>query len=64
MSITNELIYQKDDEILRLLRRCEEYQKTINKIDDFFEYANESESDRLFVHGKLDDLTVSLKILE
>jgi hypothetical protein len=38
----------------------EEYKKAINKIDDFFEYANESKKDREFIHGVLDNLTIKL----
>ena len=38
----------------------EEYKKAINRIDDFFEYANESEKDREFIHGVLDNLTDKL----
>lgn len=31
--------------------------KTINKIDDFFEYTNESVKDREFIHATLEELT-------
>ena len=64
MSATGDMLDQKDDEIIRLRRQLQEYQKTVNQIDDFFEYANESKSDREFIHKKLDALTVALKILE
>lgn len=36
------------------------YKKTINKIDDFFEYTNESKKDRAFIHLTLDNLTNAL----
>ena len=42
-------------------KALEQYVKTINRIDDFFEYANESKSDRLFIHKQLDILTLNLK---
>ena len=64
MSATGNMLEQKDDEIIRLRRQLQEYQRTINQIDDFFEYANESKSDREFIHMKLDGLTVALKILK
>jgi len=38
-----------------------EYQKTINRIDDFFEYANESKKDRAFIHEQLDKLSSRLE---
>ncbi len=37
-----------------------EYRKTINTIDDFFEYTNESNRDRAFIHATLDNLTLNL----
>lgn len=64
MSATGNMLEQKDDEIIRLRRQLQEYQRTVNMIDDFFEYASESVSDRKFIHAKLDALTVSLKILK
>lgn len=39
----------------------EEYRNTINRIDDFFEYANESKKDRKFIHEQLDSLTKRLQ---
>jgi len=41
--------------------QLEAYKKAINKIDDFFEYANSSISDRRRVHEILDNLTSELK---
>jgi len=38
----------------------EEYKKTINRIDDWFEYMNESKKDREFIHEQLDNLTERL----
>lgn len=38
-----------------------EYKKAINKIDDWFEYMNESKKDREFIHGVLDNLTGKLE---
>lgn len=64
MSATGNMLDQKDDEIIRLRRQLQEYQKTVNQIDDFFEYASESKSDREFIHAKLDALTVAIKIIK
>ena len=36
------------------------YIHTINRIDDFFEYSNESKKDREFIHEQLDKLTEQL----
>lgn len=41
--------------------RLEVYQKAINSIDDFFEYRNESQSDRIYVRNILDNLTKQLQ---
>lgn len=38
----------------------EHYIKAINKIDDHFEYANESLKDRAFIHKVLAELTENL----
>jgi len=46
-------------------KALEAYKTTINRIDDWFEYANESKKDREFIHGELDKLTAKLtKIYE
>ena len=47
-------------EIEKLKKQREAYQHALNKIDDFFEYANESKKDREFIHGVLDNLTLKL----
>lgn len=47
-------IGEKDKAVL------EAYKKAVNRIDDFFEYANESVSDRKYVHEVLDKLTKEL----
>lgn len=39
------------------------YQIAVNQLDDFFEYMNESKSDRAQVHQILDNLTKKLKII-
>lgn len=64
MSATGNMFEQQEDENIRLSRLLQEYQRTINQIDDFFEYTNESKSDREFIHAKLDALTVAIKILK
>ena len=48
-------------EIDGLRKRLDLFQETINKIDDFFEYRNESVTDRKQVHLILNQLTESLK---
>ena len=64
MSATGDLFEQKENEIFELqhkIHRQDEliaaYQKTINRIDDYFEYANESKSDREKVQEILGRLT-------
>lgn len=47
-------ISHKDKEAL------ETYKHTINRIDDWFEYSNESKKDREFIHKQLDALTKRL----
>ncbi len=42
------------------IRQLDAYKKTINQIDDFFEYRNSSKSDREQVHVFLDNLTKHL----
>lgn len=42
----------------------EHYVKAINKIDDHFEYSNESLKDRAFIHKVLAELTESLSKTE
>jgi len=37
-------------------KALEAYKHTINRIDDWFEYMNESEKDREFIHLQLDKL--------
>jgi len=44
-------------------KALEAYKKTINKIDDWFEYMNESKKDREFIHTELDKLTEKLKLI-
>lgn len=39
------------------------YEKTINKIDDFFEYANDSKKDRTFIQEQLDILCNKLQVI-
>ncbi len=51
------VIEELEQRIRRLGERVAAYQHTINHIDDFFEYTNESMSDRKFIHTQLDRLT-------
>ena len=71
MSATGDMMDQKDEEIFALKRkvhRQEEiisaYQKTVNRIDDYFEYRNESVSDREEIHEILNGLTQTLSTLK
>lgn len=42
--------------------RVEEYEQAINKIDDYFEYAHESDKDKRFVMDVLSDLSTKLEM--
>jgi len=53
---------QKRNRLLEKRNRA--YQQAINALDDFFEYANESKSDREQVHKVLDNLTLKLSTLK
>ncbi len=44
----------------RTSEALDQYRKTLNRIDDFFEYANESKKDREFIHMQLDALNERL----
>ena len=48
-------IYKKNVNLA--LNRLESYQRAINKLDDYFEYRNESVKDREVVHAILAKLT-------
>jgi len=68
MSATGDMFERQEEEIFQLqrdLHRQKEltaaYQKTVNRIDDYFEYANESKSDREKVQEILGRLTKFLK---
>ena len=45
----------------RIEKILQAYVEAVNKIDDFFEYRNESKSDREAVHKILKELTKDLK---
>jgi hypothetical protein len=64
MSATGDLIDGMEEEIIKLRKQREAYQIAVNRIDDFFEYANESKKDRKFIHGVLDTLTKTLSNIE
>lgn len=38
------------------------YQEAINKIEDYFEYRNESDKDRVYVHKVLVQLSEDIKL--
>ncbi len=44
----------------RVAEALRKYQTAINKIDDYFEYSNESEKDKTFVREVLSKLTKDL----
>ncbi len=60
MSATGQMFEQQENEIIKLRKQLHAYQHTVNRIDDFFEYANDSIGDRQYVHELLADLTEKL----
>jgi len=48
-------------ELEQLKVRVKEYELAINRIDDYFEYQHNSELDKGFVMGVLENLTSRLK---
>lgn len=60
MSATGDMFEQIENDLMRERKKLHAYQATINRIDDFFEYSNESKSDRKFIHEQLNKLTNSL----
>lgn len=50
-----------EKEFKRVQKNLELYQKAVNKIDDYFEYRNESAKDRNYIYGILLELSESLK---
>jgi len=57
---TEEYIRELEYRVAILEQRNRAYQHTINKIDDWFEYMNESVEDRKKIHEILDNLTLRL----
>jgi len=64
---TEEYIKELEYEVALLKERVKKvearnraYQFSINKIDDWFEYMNESDTDRKKIHEILDNLTLRL----
>ena len=51
-------------EIDRLKKHREAYAKAVNQIDDYFEYSNESVSDRKRVYEILDNLKLNLSTIK
>lgn len=64
MSATGDLMDSLDEERIKLTKQREAYQIAVNRIDDFFEYSNESKKDREFIHGVLGTLTKTLSNIE
>lgn len=64
MSATGDMIDDMDEEIIRLKKQLDAYRHAVNKIDDWFEYMNESKADREKVHEILDNLTLKLSTLK
>ena len=58
----------KIEEIISTLNKKEHqlqvYRNSMNEIDDYFEYRNESASDREFIHEVLHELCLDLMALE
>lgn len=57
---TEEYIRELEYRVAILEQRNRAYQFSINKIDDWFEYMNESVADRKKIHEILDNLTLRL----
>ena len=64
MSATGDMMDEMEREIIKLRKQREAYQIATNRIDDFFEYSNESKADRKFIHNVLDTLTKTLSNIE
>ena len=64
MSVTSDMFDEQDREIIRLKKQLDAYKHAVNKIDDWFEYANESAKDREKVHEILDNLTLKLSTIK
>jgi hypothetical protein len=60
----SDALFEKQNECDKLKKKLSAYQEAVNKIDDFFEYANESKSDRERVHEILDNLTLKLSTIK
>lgn len=57
-------IFKQQEECDKLRKKLRAYQEAVNKIDDWFEYANESDADREKVHEILDNLTLKLSTIK
>jgi hypothetical protein len=64
MSATGDIIDELEVKNIRLQKQLDAYKDAVNRIDDWFEYANESATDREKVHEILDNLTLKLSIIE
>lgn len=60
MSATGQMYDELENKLIRLQKQFDVYQKAVNKIDDYFEYRNESVDDGDFVRTTLNELTNSL----
>lgn len=54
-------LHSQERKITQLQKMLECYQRTINDIDDYFEYTRESRKDASYVYNKLDNLSNNLK---
>lgn len=65
MSCNKRVVCPTYDQLRERMQKAEtrqlQYQKAINQIDDYFEYANESKQDQKKVHQILGNLTDALK---
>ena len=60
----SDALFEKQHECEKLKKQLIAYQEAVNKIDDWFEYANESAADREKVHEILDNLTLKLSTIK
>jgi hypothetical protein len=60
----SDAIFEMQGKCDKLKKQLAAYQEAVNKIDDWFEYANESKKDRDFIHKVLDKLTLKLSTIK
>lgn len=59
--ITLAVLVSRIEDLQKECQNLKPYRNAINRIDDYFEYANESLKDREFIHNQLDAITEHLQ---